>query len=45
METLKDILWPIILVGGLGRLIDFLIGKTSQQKAKDLLLKMVGALR
>jgi hypothetical protein len=39
METLKDILWPIVLVGGLGALIDFLIGRTGQEKAKDFLLK------
>ena len=39
METLKDILWPIVLVGGLGGLIDFLIGKAGQGKAKDFLLK------
>src|SRR5215831_8201874 len=39
METLKDILWPIVLVGGLGALIDFLIGKAGQQRAKDFLLK------
>ena len=39
METLKNFLWPIILVGGLGGLIDFLIGKAGQEKAKDLLLK------
>ena len=39
METLKDILWPIVVVGGLGAFIDFLIGRTGQQKAKDFLLK------
>jgi hypothetical protein len=39
METLKNILWPIVLVGGLGASIDFLIGKTGQAKAKDFLLK------
>jgi hypothetical protein len=39
METLKDILWPIVLLGGLGALIDFLIGKTGQERAKDFLLK------
>jgi hypothetical protein len=39
METLKDILWPVVLVGGSGAFIDFLIGKTGQQKAKDWLLK------
>jgi hypothetical protein len=27
MDKLKDILWPIVLVGGLGAFIDFLIGK------------------
>jgi hypothetical protein len=30
METLKDILWPVVLVGGLGAFIDFLIGKAGQ---------------
>src|SRR6516162_3115774 len=39
METLKDFLWPIVLIGGLGASIDFLIGKTGQAKAKDFLLK------
>src|SRR5215472_11134497 len=39
METLKDFLWPIVLVGGLGAFIDFLIGRTGQAKAKDFLLK------
>jgi hypothetical protein len=39
METLKNFLWPIVLIGGLGAFIDFLIGKTGQAKAKDFLLK------
>jgi len=39
METLKDILWPIALVGGVGGLIDFLIGRTGQERAKDFLLR------
>jgi hypothetical protein len=39
METLKDILWPIVVVGGLGAFIDFLIGRTGQEKAKDFLLE------
>jgi hypothetical protein len=39
METLKDFLWPIVLVGGLGAFIDFLIGKTGQERAKDFLLR------
>jgi hypothetical protein len=39
MEWLRDTVWPIIVVGGLGAFIDFLIGKTGQQKSKDLLLK------
>jgi hypothetical protein len=39
METLKDILWPVVVVGGLGAFIDFLIGKTGQEKAKDFLLR------
>jgi hypothetical protein len=37
METLKDFLWPIVLVGGLGAFIDFLIGRTGQERAKDFL--------
>jgi hypothetical protein len=39
METLKDILWPIVLAGGLGAFIDFLIGRTGQERAKDFLLR------
>jgi hypothetical protein len=39
MEKLKDILWPIVAIGGLGAFIDFLIGKAGQEKAKDFLLK------
>jgi hypothetical protein len=39
METLKNILWPIVAIGGLGAFIDFLIGKAGQAKAKDFLLK------
>jgi hypothetical protein len=39
METLKDILWPIVLVGGFGAFINFLIGTTGQEKAKNFLLK------
>jgi hypothetical protein len=39
METLKDFLWPIVTIGGLGAFIDFLIGKAGQAKAKDFLLK------
>jgi hypothetical protein len=39
METLKDILWPVVVVGSLGAFIDFLIGRTGQAKAKDFLLK------
>src|SRR5215472_14409771 len=39
METLKNFLWPIVAIGGLGALIDFLIGRTGQAKAKDFLLK------
>jgi hypothetical protein len=39
METLKDILWPIVVVGGLGAFINLLIGKTGQEKDRDLLLK------
>src|SRR5215469_16392153 len=38
-ETLKDVLSAIVLVGGLGAFIDFLIGKTGQARAKDFLLK------
>jgi hypothetical protein len=43
METLKDILWTVLstvlIVGGLGAFIDFLIGNAGQAKAKDFLLK------
>jgi hypothetical protein len=39
METLNDVLWPIILIGGLGAFIDFLIAKPGQAKARDFLLK------
>lgn len=39
METLRDTLWPIVAIGGLGALIDFLIGRTGQERAKDFLLK------
>ena len=38
METLKNFLWPVVLLGGLGVFIDFLIGKAGQAKAKDFLL-------
>jgi hypothetical protein len=39
METLRDILWPVVLVGGFGAVIDFLIGKAGQERARDWLLK------
>jgi hypothetical protein len=39
MGPLKDILWPIVGAGGSGALIDFVIGKAGQAKAKDLLLE------
>ena len=39
METLRDFLWPIVLVGGLGAFVDFLIGKAGQERAKDFLLE------
>ena len=39
METLKEILWPVVLVGGLGAFVDFLIGRTGQERAKDFLLR------
>ena len=39
METLKDILWPIVAIGGLGAFVDFLIGKAGQATAKDFLLR------
>jgi hypothetical protein len=38
MDKLKDILWPIVAFGGMGAFIDFLIGKTGQEKAKNWLL-------
>jgi hypothetical protein len=39
MEELKDILWPVMVLGGLGAFIDFLIGKAGQEKARDFLTK------
>jgi|SRR6516162_1311580 len=39
MQTLQRILWPIAVTGALGASIDFLIGKTGRQKAKNFLLK------
>jgi hypothetical protein len=39
MDKLKDFLWPVVLFGGVGALIDFLIGRAGQAKAKDFLLK------
>jgi hypothetical protein len=39
MDKLKDILWPIVAIGGLGAFIDFLIGKAGQESAKDFLLR------
>jgi hypothetical protein len=34
-EAIKDFLWPIVAIGGLGAYIDFLIGRTGQERAKD----------
>jgi hypothetical protein len=39
MNWLQHILWPIIIAGGLGKVIDFLIGKAGQEKASYFLLK------
>src|SRR4051812_23594489 len=39
MTTLKDIVWPVVALGGIGALIDFLIGRAGQDKARDLLLR------
>src|SRR5262249_43831299 len=39
METLKNFVWPIVAIGGLGAFIDFLIGKAGQERAKDFLLR------
>src|ERR1700758_454649 len=39
METIKNIASAVLVVGGLGAFIDFLIGRTGQAKAKDFLLK------
>jgi hypothetical protein len=39
METLKDFLWPIVAIGLLGGVIDFLIGRAGQEKAKNFLFK------
>jgi hypothetical protein len=44
METLKDFLWPIVAIGGLGAFIDFLIGKVGHERAKGLFAQMVGEL-
>jgi hypothetical protein len=38
METLQHFLWPVVMIGGLGAFIDFLIGKAGQMRAKDFLL-------
>jgi hypothetical protein len=38
-EAIRDFLWPIVAIGGLGAFIDFLIGKTGQASAKDFLLR------
>jgi hypothetical protein len=38
MDTLQHVLWPILLVGGLGVFIDLLIGQTGQERTKDFLL-------
>jgi hypothetical protein len=37
MDTLKDFLWPIIAIGGLGAFIDFYIGKAGQKRVTDWL--------
>jgi hypothetical protein len=34
MEWLKDILWLVVMVGGLGAFIDFLIVKRANKKRK-----------
>jgi hypothetical protein len=39
METIKNFLWPIVAIGGLGAFVDFLIGKTGQERAKDFLIR------
>src|SRR5262245_37996158 len=39
MDKLKDFLWPVVLIGGFGALIDFLIGRAGQAKAKDFMLR------
>jgi hypothetical protein len=45
METFKDILWPVVIVGGLGAFIDFLIGKAGQEgESKGLATQMVGKI-
>jgi hypothetical protein len=40
METVKQILEPIIVVGGFGAFIDFLIGKAGQERAKLFLTRI-----
>jgi hypothetical protein len=39
METVKNIASAVIVIGGLGAFIDFLIGRSGQERAKDFLLK------
>jgi hypothetical protein len=39
METVKNIASAVIVIGGLGAFIDFLIGKTGQARAKDFMLR------
>ena len=39
MNTFTDFLWPIILFGSCGGFIDFLIGKSGQENARNWLLK------
>jgi hypothetical protein len=39
METGLAFLWPVIVLGGLGAFIDFLLGRAGQEQVKDFLLK------
>jgi hypothetical protein len=39
METVRNIASAVIVIGGLGAFIDFLIGRTGQERAKDFLLR------
>jgi hypothetical protein len=39
MESTLQALWPVAVFGGLGALVDFLLGKTGQERTRDVLLE------